>query len=229
MPACPLCHGTAIVPATPVGEYRFRACRDCRLVYTPDAGAVEDRYQETYRGFREDDHSADEGGWASTEFLDPVWPLLPDRPLRILDFGAGESRIPDLLRHQGHRVLAVDLAPPQQPHPDRLTGTLSELDLPVPRFDLVYAFQVFEHLPQPRAALDELVHLLDDGGVLAVHTDMETPEREDFATWWYVRPPDHCTFYRNDSFRRYAAQRGLEVLLAEEKLVGLARRGNEAR
>jgi hypothetical protein len=57
-------------------------------------------------------------------------------PLRILDFGCGQSLVPDMLRDEGHRVIAVDLAPPLRACPDRLTGPLDALDLAPRGFDL---------------------------------------------------------------------------------------------
>lgn len=90
--------------------------------------------------------------WAyNLEFLDPAFRLLRNRKhLRVLDFGCGHSRIPDRLRSEGHRVIGIDLEPPLQAHPDRLTGALLQLNLPPGQFDLIYSYQTFEHLPQPR-------------------------------------------------------------------------------
>ena len=37
--------------------------------------------------------------------------------------------------------------------------------------------------------------------MIAIHTDMETPERENgLACWWYATPPDHCAFFRHRTF-----------------------------
>lgn len=64
------------------------------------------------------------------------------------------------------------------------------------------AFQVFEHLPEPRPALAELLRLTRPGGLVLVHTDMEAPERDErgFTGWWYVAPPDHCCLFRHRTF-----------------------------
>ena len=58
------------------------------------------------------------------------------------------------------------------------------------QFDLAFAFQVLEHLPEPRLVLDQLVRLTRPGGLVLVHTDMDTRERAGgFERWWYVTPP----------------------------------------
>ena len=92
--------------------------------------------------------------------------------------------------------------PPLRPHRDRLTGSLEALGPLDGAFDLAYAFQVFEHLPEPRSTFDRLLYLTRPGGLVLIHTDMETPERamNSFERWGYVTPPDHCAFFRHRTF-----------------------------
>lgn len=77
-------------------------------------------------------------------------------PLQMLDFGTGQSKVPEILRRQGHHMEAVDVMSPLRPHPDRLTGDIRELQLPENSLDLSFSYKVFEHLPDPRPILDEL-------------------------------------------------------------------------
>ena len=177
------------------------------------------------RAYQAGHHGADDGapevGWASLEFLGPALDRLGSgRRLHILDFGCGQSYVPAALRAHGHRVIAVDLAPPVQRHPDRLTGDLLALSIAPGAFDLAFAFQVFEHLPEPRPVLDELLRLTRPGGLVLVHTDMETEERgRGFAKWWYVAPPDHCAFYRHRTFEVYLAGTAHQLSGREPKSV----------
>lgn len=198
---CRLCAASGLRPVGTVAGYPFVECPRCAFIFTPilTQEAMERLYRSGYHGPAE---GAPVGGWADPSFLGPALELLAGRhALRILDFGTGQSRVPDALRAEGHRVIAVDMAPPLEPHPDRLTGSLPSLGLEAGQFDLAFAFQVFEHLPEPRPFLQELVRLTRPGGLVLVHTDMETPERgDDFTRWWYVLPPDHCSFFRHRSF-----------------------------
>lgn len=206
--------------------YPFRECEACGFWFTPWVG--EAAMRRRYRG--RESGSPPGGGWADPAFLAPALARLPPGPLTILDFGAGDSIVPDLLRGQGHRVMAVDLAPPRRPHPDRLTGPLEDLPLAPRSFDLLYAFQVFEHLPHPRPVLDRLMALSRDGGLVAVHTDMEMPERRHGVEgWWYVMPPEHCAFYRHRTFAAYAAATGHDLAYADAKLVLLRARHGQRR
>lgn len=184
--------------------YELVECARCGFAFAPaiDAAFMAKRYASGYHGPEE---GAPQRGWiAGREVLAPALERLPDdRSLRCFDFGAGQSQLPERLRAGGHRVIAQDLVPPLRPHPDRLTGPLDELDLPERSFDLVYSFQVFEHLPDPAGTFGRLLRLARGGGLLLIHTDMETPERlaaDRLGDWWYVAPPDHCAFYRHRTF-----------------------------
>lgn len=205
-----------------IGGFPFWECEGCELTFTPLARReVRPIYRDGCRGMND---------WAPTEecadpsFLEPLWPLCPPGPLRVLDFGCGRSTIASTLRARGHRTFAVDVSPPEDPaHPDRLTGTLPELDLPAESFDLVYSFGAFEELPHPRPELDRLRRLLRRGGLLAISTEMETPERRNFNRWWYVAPPDRCSFYRNRTFATWAKAGGDELAYADDELVAVRR------
>lgn len=204
-----------------VQAFWFGECDECGFAFAPaiDATQTEALYDGGYRGL---DGDAPTEGWARMDFLEPVWPLLPAGPLDILDFGAGESLVPDALDRLGHRVLALDRCPPGRPRPFRRTGSLLEMGLPGASFHLVYSFQVFEHLPEPRPIFEELRRLTREGGLLVVHTDMETADRTpDLGSWWYAMPPDHCVFYRHRTFERALRGRADRIEHRDPKMVAI--------
>ena len=202
----------------------FVTCCNCLFTFAPeiDAAAMERMYANGFHGKQE---GAPERGWADASFLAPALSMADAPASRVLDFGAGESVVADVLRARGSRVIEVDVAPSAAPHRDRLTGSLFDLKLPRDSFNLVYSFQVFEHLPEPKPYLDELVEVAAPGGLVLIHTDMETEERSSgFSNWWYVMPPDHCSFYRHRTFEVFASTGGCEVTLREPKSVVLRKR-----
>lgn len=214
-PQCRMC-GAGVHFLDRVDSYPFFECPDCRFIFTPSIPKA--RTDDPGRGTQD---PAPAEGWADERFLEPALARLDEgRRLSILDFGAGDSRVPDLLRARGHRVIGVDLVAPARPHPDRLTGPLESLGLPVGTFDLVYAFQVFEHLPDPAGVLAELLRLTRDGGLVLIHTDMEVDERpRNFAEWWYVLPPDHCSFYHHRTFEVYCQETPHRLVWTDPKRV----------
>lgn len=198
---CRMYLGIDLQPTGTVSGFEFVTCAPCAFSFAPVIRP--DTLQTAYSsGWHSHLDGAPQTGWANPSFLEPALQLVDTaRVLNILDFGTGHSLIPDILRSRGHRVTAVDIVPPAWPHPDRLTGLLLDLKLPAESFDLAFAFQVFEHLPEPRPILDELLRLTRPGGIVLIHTDMEVPDREQgIENWWYVTPPDRCSFFRHRTF-----------------------------
>ncbi len=210
--ACPMCESKHLISTGVVESFEFFSCQQCDLTFTPQPRAQAEHIYEARHG--DTSQGVPTTRWADTTFLEPLWQHLnPNRPQNILDFGCGRSVVPEQLRAQGHEVIGIDIYPPEQPRPDRLTGNLLDLALASDRFDLAYAFQVFEHLPKPRPFLEELLRVTRVGGLVMIHTDMEVPEREaGFEHWWYVLPPQHCTFYRHRTFELYLAHRPHHII-----------------
>ncbi|MCO7220878.1 class I SAM-dependent methyltransferase [Klenkia sp. PcliD-1-E] len=103
---------------------------------------------------------------------DAVGFLLGDRPLRVLDLGAGTGKLTDELVAAGHEVVAVDpseemLAELAARHRDVVTAVGGAEDLPLPDADVdaVVAGQAAHWFDPPRAAR-ELRRVLRPGGVV---------------------------------------------------------------
>lgn len=225
--------------------YRFVECTTCGFIFCPD---IETESGQPLHG------SGNPGagertpaqGWADdASFLTPVLALAGERTLRILDFGCGSSPVPDLLRDRGHQVVTMDLASPgradvalpagaasaagaRREHADAIPGAQPAPGLVDEQFDLVYALQIFEHLPHPRGVLDTLLRLTVPGGLIAIHTDMETEERRALVDWWYVLPPEHCSFYRHRTFERFVAGTPHSLVLGLPRMV-VIRKGHPSR
>lgn len=224
--SCPMCGNPNTTLKGTIDIYQFSLCTNCLFVFSPQ---ITPQYQAQWyaEGYHGPEDGAPKSGWSKPDFLMPIFDFLPKKEsLQMLDYGTGQSFVPDKLREQGHKVVAVDIAPPLRPHPDRLTGDLLELKLGPNQFDLIFSFQVFEHLPEPRPVLDELLRLMKPGGLILIHTDMETPERdqEGFENWWYVAPPDHCAFYRHKTFEVYLEDKPAELVWKDEKKVIIQKR-----
>lgn len=96
---------------------------------------------------------------------------------RVLDAGCGTAYGTAMLAAGGAaEVVGVDIAEgvlesarPEMPEAVELVaGDLRDLELEDGRFDLVVCFEVIEHFHEPQKVLDELVRVLEPGGVLLV-------------------------------------------------------------
>ncbi len=102
-------------------------------------------------------------------------PLLPAAPARIADLGCGTGTVSVLLGEHGHHVTGVDLSPKMielarikarsagQPIQFEV-GDVSEPQLALGGYDVVFARHVVWALPDPTAALHRWAGLLAPGG-----------------------------------------------------------------
>lgn len=163
-------------------------CRRCRYVY-----AERDPFDLA-------DPACRRLGGSDARLLAPALARLrAASTLRVLDHGAGDGPLPDILRQLGHRVVAVDQTPPRRPHPDRLTGCLLGLHLAPASFDLAYALGTFERLEDPRAHLAELLRLTRPGGLVLLAAELDRPGIDEPIG-------NRCSRFRTETFEIVLAQ-----------------------
>ena len=77
-------------------------------------------------------------------------------------------------------------------------------------FDLVTAFEVFEHLVSP---LGELESLLRDAPMVLISTDLAVGVTPDLKDWWYLGPEhgQHIGFFRPETLRWMASAAGCQL------------------
>ncbi|HTI01563.1 MAG TPA: class I SAM-dependent methyltransferase [Acidisoma sp.] len=188
---------------TPVAYYR---CARCHFMFTPflddlsPAELVARVYNEDYIKF------------------DPLYPVirprmnagflreiveeaLPPGPIRILDYGAGNGMLSQLL----------DGAPPVENY-DALNPRFDRL--PDGRFDLLFCSEVVEHIPDPHGLIADWDGLLNEQGAVIFST-MTQPD--DIASlrgdWWYLGPRNgHVSLYSRYSLDLLCQQRGLSYV-----------------
>jgi len=109
--------------------------------------------------------------------------LVPDfRPERALDFGCGVGRLTIPVARASERVVGVDLSEPMLTEARRncvkrgvknaeFLQTKAFLADSAPRYDLIYSYIVFQHIPPSRGMeiTDQLLTRLRSGGVGALH------------------------------------------------------------
>jgi len=92
---------------------------------------------------------------------------------RLLDVGCATGRFLQRMKTLGWHVSGIELDPvaaatARGVTPDVLVGDPAEIQLPPATFDLITAFHVVEHLPDPAAALRHMLAWLAPGGLMIV-------------------------------------------------------------
>jgi len=122
--------------------------------------------------------------------------------IRHLDYGGGNGLLSRLLQEAGWNSTSYD------PFVDRATD-LGDLG----KFNLITAFEVFEHVPDVKMLMRNLSLLLDDNGVVLFSTLLNDKNisQKNRITWWYASPRNgHISLYSSESLHRLASYIGLK-------------------
>jgi len=140
-------------------------------------------------------------------------------PGKLLDFGCGWGFFLGIAKEHGWEPYGLEPLPGHAVYARArfgatvVTDTLRDDTFPAAFFDVITAFQVFEHLPDPAGDLARLYRMLKPGGLILI----EVPN---IATWsvrllgprhrHFVR--DHLTFFSGHTLRLLLEKQGFEML-----------------
>lgn len=194
-PACPLCGRQ---PAEPLATLEGRAywrCGRCALRFLDPAHRLAP--EEAAALYRRHENDSDDPGYRRfvARLVEPLLARLAPGS-EGLDYGCGpDSAAAALLGEAGHAVSLYD--PLFRPDAAVLAAT----------YDFAILSEVAEHLHAPADEFARLARLLRPGGLLAVMTCFQTDDAR-FPGWHYRRDPTHVCFWRAETFRWLAAERG---------------------
>jgi SAM-dependent methyltransferase len=88
--------------------------------------------------------------------------------------------------------------------------TPSELAERKGSFDVISLIEVLEHIPDPVSLLQSVASLLRPAGLLFLTTGNADPHRRTFASWGYVIPEVHVSYFSPESLARALDRAGLQ-------------------
>jgi SAM-dependent methyltransferase len=93
----------------------------------------------------------------------------PTSEINVFDFGMGWGTSLNILKSMGCKVYGNEIAPSRVKYA-QANGikNLDDNELQSMTFDYIHAYQVFEHINDPRQALKKLVRLLNDDGLIRI-------------------------------------------------------------
>lgn len=118
--------------------------------------------------------------------------------IRHLDYGGGNGVLSNHLREQGWNSESYDPFPAN-------SVRLEEMG----RFNLITAFEVFEHVPDPNTLMHQLNRLLDEEGLIVFSTLVSdqhlSPNHR--INWWYCSPRNgHVSLFSSRSLMALAGK-----------------------
>jgi len=203
---CPLCNTNQKLVFLSDAEREYYRCSCCDLIFVPR----EYHLSEIDQRARYDSHNNDPGDLRYRNFfkqlLVPLLAILPSNSYG-LDFGSGPGPTLSLMLEEwGHNVDLYDKFYAQN---DAVFQN---------RYDFITTTEVVEHLPNPLKDLEALVKILQKGGILAIMTEIVSPQL-DFTNWYYKNDPSHVCFYSEKTFVHLANLLGLEIVTLSERVI----------
>lgn len=182
------------------------SCEHCHLVFVPEPFHVsDDEALAVYNQHENNPHDPRYRKFLSRA-AEPVERIMP-KGSSGLDFGSGPGpTLSIMLNEAGMHCVDYDIFYANLP--ERLEQ----------KYDFITSTEVFEHLPQPRQVLNQLVPLLNSNGLLVIMTQRpKAPEI--YRQWTYILDPTHITFYREETFHWIAQHWDLELLEVHKDVV----------
>lgn len=193
--ACPVCRGPTLRPFLSVGGKNYVRCRACRATLLAPAHWLDRAAEHAHYMLHENDPADARYRAFLARFATPFLQRLAPRSL-ILDYGCGPGpALAASLAEAGHAVRVFD--------PFFFPDTAPLAD----HYDAIACTETAEHFRATADEFDRLGAMLRPGGLLGIMTCFQTDDAR-FAAWHYRTDPTHVTFYREETLRHVAEQRG---------------------
>ncbi len=227
---CPVCSG----PSNPLDVVDFnKSCEELRSLYIPLSGIPIYYYLCSVCHFC---FAPEFQHWSLTDFEEKIYnndytifdpDYLNIRPtnnaevlveifdeqkaqIKHLDYGGGNGLLSRLLRAKGWDSSSYD--------PFVNEGmNLNDLG----KFNLITAFEVFEHVPNISLLMANLLSLINNNGIILFSTLLSNDKiiQNKRITWWYASPRNgHISLYSVSSLQHLAKQSGFNFLSLSDGL-----------
>ncbi len=206
-------------------SYRVVLCQQCDFIYQ-DSILDEKGLQTLYEDWIDHQQSLLKKQTAGTKLyrqyagqIQTLAHLLNQRPdqVRILDYGMGWGYWSRMAQAHGFDVVGFELSKQRREYARKMGVTVIDaLPAELAGFDCVYANQVFEHLPDPMQALEDLCRQLKPQGIVCIRV----PDGRSIAArleqhGWSpglkaIHPLEHINCFTRKTLLSFAAKAGLK-------------------
>jgi len=226
---CPICLSEKINFFCEKSGFKLYDCSFCGLSFVwPIPGRLADIYQEPYFKASLEDGRADKFGYSDYEedkkamrgtfitYLNKIAKLAAGR--RIFDIGSATGYFLDLAKQAGWLTAGVEISDYAAKIAGAkghkvFTGDLPDLKIGG-KYDVVTAWDVLEHLAEPKKYLKAAQDILNQGGILAVNTIDRGSLYAKLTgkNWHAIVPPEHLFYYSARSLKILLEANGFKII-----------------
>jgi len=164
----------------------YYQCPNCLLIQTEEPYWLQEAYGNVIT-------KLDIGIISRNLFLKEQIPLIIDaffpESKIMVDYGGGYGLFVRMMRDMGYNFYRQDI------YCENLFAKYFDVsDIDILKFDILTAFEVFEHLALPLPEIEKMFALSDN---IIFTTEIAHEDISDFKAWWYVSPMtgQHISFY----------------------------------
>lgn len=235
---CPLCSSTNVQHRLKIDNFKIVKCLNCSLEFIfplPSDEQTRKIYGKEYffgklkgtQGYKNYDDMEKVLMKEAHKKLEVIELFTKER--NLLDVGAGTGIFLEAARAKGFQVAGNDISEySKQKLKEKdikcFFGSLDNGILPKNQFDIVTAWDVIEHIPNPNKAIKTIFSSLRQGGYLFITTpDTESIDARILGSSWYgyTKIPEHVTFYSRKSLKQLLEGNGFRLI--EKKFWGFER------
>jgi 2-polyprenyl-3-methyl-5-hydroxy-6-metoxy-1,4-benzoquinol methylase len=213
---CKVCgaNSTACMEAQLLGKYNviYYQCTTCQFIQTEAPYWLDEAYSSAITSL---DIGLVQRNEVASGLVQSVIAKWFNSKGKFVDYGGGYGMLVRMMRDRGFDFYRYDT------HCENLFAKLFDVQASAaesPAYDLLTAFEVFEHLVDPKI---DLAHMLTYSQNIFFSTEVQplnwVPKPDD---WWYILPEtgQHISLYSTKSLRLLAEQNGLHYTSGQNNM-----------
>ena len=203
---CPLCSSNLTESFYRDSYREYLKCSNCDFVFVPKIYHLSEKDERARYDTHNNNPQDERYRNFLTQLLNPLQERIPKSACG-LDFGSGPGPTLSLMLEEGG--YSVDLYDKFYAKNDVVFDK---------QYDFITASEVVEHLRQPLDELSRLIDILKSNGVLAIMTQILTPQI-DFEQWYYKNDPSHIGFFSEMALNYLVEKWQAELYVISERVV----------